>query len=92
MSRRVLAALLAAVVAVGTLAGCRAEPSSSGASGVVADRDTGKVWVSHPKPGRWERRYEITVREDGGKRDTGTVSRKVYERCQVGDRWPDCKK
>lgn len=89
---RIAAAVLAAAVATGALTGCRAEPSSSGAGGVVADRSTRKVWISRPKPGRWERRYQITVREDGGKRDTGVVSQKVYERCQIGDRWPDCKK
>lgn len=83
------AALLAALV---LLTGCRAEPSSSGAKGTVVDRHAGKVWVPNPKPGRWERTYTITTREDSGKRDAGRVSRSVYERCQIGERWPDCKR
>ena len=91
MRTRFVAAALAAIALV-PLAGCRTEPSSSGAHGTVVGQDKGKRYISTPKPGRWERWYEVTVREDGGKRDTGSVSAKVYESCTVGKRWPDCKK
>lgn len=82
------AVVLVAALALGTMAGCRTEPSSSGASGTVVDRDKVRNY------GKSVRRYHytVTVKEDGGKRDTGRVSRDVYDRCQVGDRWPECKR
>ncbi|MEU8371243.1 hypothetical protein [Micromonospora tulbaghiae] len=87
MTRRIVAAVLAAAVAATTLTGCRAEPSSSGAQGVVVNREKkrnyGKSWRKY--------HYTVTVQEDGGRKDTGRVSRAVFDSCEVGARWPDCK-
>jgi len=86
--RRVVAASLAATLTASALTGCDAQPSSSGASGTVVERErhkaSSKSWRKY--------NYTLTVHEDGGKRDEGRVSRQTYEQCQVGDRWPDCKK
>lgn len=68
-----------------TATGCPAGPSSSGATGTVvkSKKDKTQKGVTY---------YEITVREDSGKRDTGRVTRGTWKACQVGDRWPACKK
>jgi hypothetical protein len=83
--KRALTALLIGSAVILSLAGCPAEPSSSGAHGTVVKRHTEEARNG-------PRYYEITVKEDGGKRDTGRVSKSVYKSCQVGDRWPACKK
>lgn len=35
---------------------------------------------------------KITVLEDDGERDTHRVSKSVYLKCSVGERWPNCKR
>lgn len=77
--------VIGAVFLVGALAGCPAEPSSSGASGTVVHRESHEY---RNRPGRY---YEVTVKERGGHRDTGRVSKQVYSRCTVGKSWPACK-
>lgn len=79
--RRLGVALLALMM----LAGCEAGPSSSGAHGTVTKRWREEARNSPLKI------YYLKVREDGGKSDTGRVSRKTYDACKVGARWPDCK-
>lgn len=84
MIRRLIAAGVLSLFAA-TATGCEASPSSSGAKGVVVKRE-----VREPRNG--PDYYEITVREEGGKKDKGRVTKRTYERCQVGDPWPSCKK
>ncbi len=84
--RRIGVALVAAL----TLAGCGYGPMSDGGTGTVVSR---KAWRCSENSERSScRRHSITTARDGsGTRDTGFVSEKTYERCHVGDRWPDCK-
>jgi len=84
MIKKIQLAALALVLPL--LAGCPAEPASSGASGVVVKRWTEKARNSRMTP------HYITVKEDGGKRSTGRVSAATYKKCHLRDRWPDCKK
>ena len=82
--------LIGALAAGLLLAGCAMGPMSDGGAGTVVDRDKDhRIRCSL----RSCYTYRITTERDGsGTRDTGQVSEKVYNRCQVGDRWPDCKK
>lgn len=77
--------LVGAVAMATAMAGCPAEPSSSGATGTVVDH------ASHEYRNRPGRYYEITVKEQGGHRDTGRVSKQTYTRCPIGAPWPACK-
>lgn len=77
--RRIFAAVLVAAL----LAGCG--PMSDGGTGVVVDRER-KEARNGPDY------FEITTARDGsGTRDTGRVSKKVFDACRVGERWPACK-
>jgi hypothetical protein len=85
MRKRVSTTLLAVLV-LPLLAGCPAEPQSSGAAGVVTSR-----WTEQARNSPMTIRY-LTVDADHGPEDTGRVSEKVYTACKVGNRWPDCKR
>ena len=87
--RRTLPSLIAGITILGCLTGCPSEPSSSGAKGTVVDRSENRRAKCSIRSCYT---YKITVKEGGGKKDKGRVSEKVYEACQIGDRWPDCKR
>ncbi|GGQ77608.1 hypothetical protein [Couchioplanes azureus] len=89
MNLKPLALIAAAVVLVlPVLSGCRAQPGSSGATGVVIDHHRWKCSVRNVDKCR---RHSITIRETSGKTDKGWVSREVFDACQIGDPWPACK-
>lgn len=88
--RRLVGVFVAGALVLGGLAGCRTEPSSSGAQGTVVDRSKRERAKCSIRSGCYT--YRVTVDEDRGSEDTGTVSKSVYDACQVGARWPACKK
>lgn len=45
-------------------------------------------WI--PWPPRWELELQNTRNDDRDKTGTREVTREVYERCNVGEKFPDC--
>ncbi len=83
--------LVVAIVAVmSMLGGCSMGPASDGSTGTVTAR---KSWrCTENVKGSSCRRHSITVARTGsGTEDTGFVSEKTYNACQVGEAWPTCK-
>lgn len=77
--KRAMSVLCAALV-LAAASGC--DTVAAGDTGVVTERKVTKGRGYH---------FVLTVDADHGPDDTTRVKPEVYEACQVGDRWPDCK-
>jgi hypothetical protein len=78
----------AAIVLVLLAAGCAQGPMTDGGKGTIVAHSKNRRKCSI----RSCYTYKITTARDGsGTRETARVHEDVYNACQVGDRWPDCK-